>query len=51
MHSIYTTIHKGCARLSVGLHSVHDIIVKIGARVHDIKGGSTHNMRHRPRLL
>ena len=51
LHSIYTTIHKGCARLSIGLHSVHDIIVEIGARVHDIKGGSTHSMRHRPRLL
>ena len=33
MHTIYTTIHEGCARLSVGLHTVHDIIVELGARL------------------
>ena len=33
MHTIYTTIHKGCARLSVGPCTVHDIIVELGARL------------------
>ena len=33
MHSIYTTIHEGCARLSIGLCTVHDIIVELGARL------------------
>ena len=33
MHTIYTTIHEGCARLSIGLCTVHDIIVKLGARL------------------
>ena len=27
-------------RLSVGLCTVHDIIVELGARLYDIKGGS-----------
>ena len=38
-------------RLSAGLCTVHDIIVELGARLYDIKGGSMHNMRHRSRLL
>ena len=29
LHTIYTTIHKGCARLSVGLCTVHDITVEL----------------------
>ena len=33
MHTIYTTIHEGCARLSIGLCTVHDIIVELGARL------------------
>ena len=33
LQSIYTTIHKGCARLSVRLCTVHDIIVELGARL------------------
>ena len=33
MQTIYTTIHEGCARLSVGLCTVHDIIVELGARL------------------
>ena len=40
LHSIYTRIHVGCVRLSVGLCTVHDI-----------KGGSVHSTRHRSRLL
>ena len=51
MHTIYTTIHEGCVRLSIGLCTVHDIIVELGARLYDIKGGSMHSMRHRSRLL
>ena len=51
LHSIYTIIHEGCARLSVGLCTVHDIIVELGARLYDTKGGSMHSMRHRSRLL
>ena len=51
LHTIYTTIHEGCARLSVGLCTVHGIIVELGARLYDIKGGSMHSMRHRSRLL
>ena len=51
LHTIYTTIHEGCARLSIGLCTVHDIIVELGARLYDIKGGSVHSMRHRSRLL
>ena len=51
LHSIYTRIHAGCVRLSVGLHTVHDIIVELGARLYDIKGGSVHSTRHRSRLL
>ena len=30
LHTIYTTVHEGCARLSVGLCTVHDIIVELG---------------------
>ena len=33
MQSIYTTIHKGCARLSIRLCTVHDIIVELRARL------------------
>ena len=51
LHAIYTTIHEGCARLFVGLCTVHDIIVELGARLYDIKGGSVHSTRHRSRLL
>ena len=36
LHTIYTTIHEGCARLSVGLCTVHDIIVELGARLCDV---------------
>ena len=50
LHTIYTTIHEGCARLSIGLCTVHDIIVELGARLYDIKGGSVHSMRHMSRL-
>ena len=51
LHSIYTRIHVGCARLSMGLCTVHDIIVELRARLYDIKGGSVHSTRHRSRLL
>ena len=51
LHSIYTRIHVGCARLSIGLCTVHAIIVELRARLYDIKGGSVHSMRHRSRLL
>ena len=51
LHSIYTRIHVGCARLSVGLCTVHDIIVELRARLYDIKGSSVHSTRHRSRLL
>ena len=33
LQSIYTTIHEGCTRLSVGLCTVHDIIVELRARL------------------
>ena len=51
LHSIYTGIHAGCARLSIELCTVHDIIVELRARLYDIKGGSVHRTRHRYRLL
>ena len=51
MHSIYTRIHVGCTRLSIGLCTVYDIIVELRARLYDIKGGSVHSTRHRSRLL
>ena len=51
LHSIYTKTHVGCTRLSVGLCTVHDIIVELRARLCDIKGGSVHSTRHRSRLL
>ena len=51
LHAIYTRIHVGGARLSVGLCTVHDIIVELRARLYDIKGGSVHSTRHRSRLL
>ena len=51
LHSIYTKIHVGCTRLSVGLCTVHDIIVELRARLYDIRGGSMHSTRHRSRLL
>ena len=37
--------------LSIGLCTVHDIIVELRARLYDIKGGSMHSTRHRSRLL
>ena len=51
LQTIYTKVHKGCMRLSIGLCTVHDIIVELGARLYDIKGGSVHSTRHRSRLL
>ena len=51
LQTIYTKVHKGCTRLSVGLCTVHDIIVELGARLYNIKGGSMHSTRHRSRLL
>ena len=33
LQSIYTTIHEGCARLSIGQCTVHDIIVELRARL------------------
>ena len=51
LHTIYTTVHESCARLSIGLCTVHDMIVEPGARLYDIKGGSMHSTRHRSRLL
>ena len=51
LQTIYTRIHVGCARLSIGLCTVHDIIVELRARLYDIKGGSVHSTRHRSRLL
>ena len=33
LQTIYTTIHKGCMRLSVGLCTVHDTTVKLRARL------------------
>ena len=47
LQTIYTKVHKGCMRLSIGLCTVHDIIVELGARLYDIRGGSVHSMRHR----
>ena len=51
LQTIYTRVHEGCMRLSIGLCTVHDIIVELGARLYDIKGGSVHSMMHRSRLL
>ena len=33
LQTIYTTVHEGCARLSVGLCTMHDIIVELRARL------------------
>ena len=33
LQSIYTTLHEGCVRLSIGLCTVHDIIVELRARL------------------
>ena len=33
LQTIYTTVHKGCVRLSIGLCTVHDIIVELRARL------------------
>ena len=33
MQTIYTTAPEGCVRLFIGLCSVHDIIVELGARL------------------
>ena len=33
LQTIYTTIHEGCTRLSIGLCTVHDIIVELRARL------------------
>ena len=49
--TLYTKIHVGCMRLSIGLCTVHDIIVELRARLYDIKSGSMHSTRHRSRLL
>ena len=43
LQTIYTTLHEGCMRLSVGLWTVHDIIVELGARLYDVRGGSAHS--------
>ena len=51
MQSIYTRIHEGCTKLSIGLCTVHDIIMELGARLYEIRGSSMHSMRHRSRLL
>ena len=51
LQTIYTRVHEGCARLSVGLCTVHDIIVELGARLYDVIGGNVHSMRDRSRLL
>ena len=51
LQTIYTKVHEGCVRLSIGLCTVHDIIVELGARLYDIKGGSAHSTMHRSRLL
>ena len=50
--TLYILEYMWAARgLSVGLCTVHDIIVELRARLYDIKGGSVHSMRHRSRLL
>ena len=51
LQTIYTRVHEGCARLSIVLCTVHDIIEELGARLYDIKGGSVHSTMHRSRLL
>ena len=51
LQTIYTRVHEGCARLSVGLCTVHDIIVELGARLYDVIGGNVHSTRDRSRLL
>ena len=51
LQTIYTRLHEGCTRLSVGLCTVHDIIVELGARLYDVIGGNVRSMRHRSRLL
>ena len=33
LQTIYTTVHEGCVRLSIGLCTVHDIIVELRARL------------------
>ena len=33
LQSTYTTTHEGCARLFIGLCTVHDIIVELRARL------------------
>ena len=38
-------------RLSVGLCTVHDIIVELGARLYDVIGGNVHSTRDWSRLL
>ena len=30
LQTIYTKVHEGCTRLSIGLCTVHDIIVELG---------------------
>ena len=50
LQSIYTTIHEGCARLSVRLCTVHDIIVELRARLLTSRV-TMHSTRHRSRLL
>ena len=50
MQTIYTRVHEGCTRLSIGLCTVHDIIVELRARLYDIRGGSVHSTRHYCRI-
>ena len=45
---LYTRAAQGYL---LGLCTVHDIIVELGARLYDIKGGSVHSTSHRSRLL
>ena len=40
LHSIYTKIHAGGTRLSVGLCTVHDIIVELRARLYVLLVGA-----------
>ena len=47
LQTIYTTIHEGCARLSIGLCTVHDIIVELRAKLLTSRVAA----RHRSRLL
>jgi len=54
LHCLYTTLHKGYARLSMRLCTVQcyasDVIVELRLCGNDIKGGSVYSMRCRSRL-